>query len=154
MGAALLQKLGIETFIYGLIPKAVYNNRSVFGDDILEITDSLLSARLMALLSVLVSFLLASGYPAQARVFRTRSRRVYPSPVDAGRYTFYEADTYKDYPTNPLKFSRSGGEGGGGEDGDTESIEEKEEEKEEREVIHLRGVMDMFRGEDVAGGNY
>ena len=66
--AALLQKLSIEPFTYGLILKAVYDNGSLFDAKVLDITDDVLASKFAASLSVVASLSLALGYPTQASV--------------------------------------------------------------------------------------
>jgi large subunit ribosomal protein LP2 len=53
------------------------------------------------------------------------------------------------------KFGGGGGGGGGGAAGGGAVVEEKEEEKEEEEEAgDIGGGMDMFGGDDAAGGDY
>merc|ERR1712232_487311 len=66
--AALLQKLGIEPFTYGMILKKVYDNGSLFDAKVLDITDDVLAAKFTAALNALASVSLAIGYPTQASV--------------------------------------------------------------------------------------
>merc|ERR1712232_1104114 len=66
--AALLQKLGIEPFTYGLILKSVYDSGSLFDAKVLDITDDVLAAKFSEALSTLASVSLGLGYPTQASV--------------------------------------------------------------------------------------
>jgi len=66
--AALLQKLSIEPFSYGVILKKVYDNGSLFDAKVLEITDDVLAAQFCEAINVLASLSLAAGYPTQASV--------------------------------------------------------------------------------------
>lgn len=66
--AALLQKLGIEPFTYGLVLKSVYDNGSLFDAKVLDITDDVLAAKFSQALSMLASLSLALNIPTQASV--------------------------------------------------------------------------------------
>lgn len=66
--AALLQKLNIEPFTYGLLLKSVYDNGSLFDAKVLDITDDVLAAKFTSALNLVASLSLALGYPTQASV--------------------------------------------------------------------------------------
>merc|ERR1739838_979493 len=66
--AALLQKLNIEPFTYGLILKSVYDNGSLFDAKVLDITDDVLAGKFAQALNVVVSLSLVLGFPTQASV--------------------------------------------------------------------------------------
>jgi len=66
--AALLQKLDINPFSYGLVCKKVYDNGSCFDAKILEITDAVLAAQFGAAVKLIASFSLALNYPTAASV--------------------------------------------------------------------------------------
>lgn len=152
--AALLQKLSIEPFTYGLVLVAVYDNGSVFDAKVLDITTDVLAAKFTSAISVVASLSLALGYPTQASVphsIANAFKAVLAVTLGCDNYTFDKADIYKEYLADPSKFAGSGGGGGGGGDADAE--EEKEEEKEEEEEMDLGGGMDMFGG-DEGGGDY
>jgi len=154
--AALLQKLDIEPFSYGLVLKAVYDNGSVFDAKVLDITADVLAAKFTSALSVLASLSLALGYPTQASVPHSVAnafKAVLAITLGCEKYTFDKAETYKEYLADPSKFAGSGGGGGGG-GGDGAAEEEKEEEKEVEEEMDLGGGMDMFGGEEAGGGDY
>jgi len=151
--AALLQKLEIEPFSYGLVLKAVYDNGSVFDAKVLDITDDVLAAKFTTSLSVLASLSLALGYPTQASVPHSVAnafKAVLSITLGCEKFTFDKAEVYKAYLADPSAFAGSGGGGGGGGGGDAE--EEKVEEKEEEEEMDLGGGMDMFGGDEAAGG--
>lgn len=64
--AALLQKLDIRPFTYGLILKFVYDNGSVFDAKILDITDDDLERKFIEATRRLAAFSLALGLPTLA----------------------------------------------------------------------------------------
>jgi len=154
--AALLQKLSIDPFTYGLVLKAVYDNGSVFDAKVLDITSDVLAAKFTSAISVLASLSLALGYPTQASVphsIANAFKAVLAVTLGCEKYTFDKAEIYKEYLADPSKFAGSGGGGGGGGDAGAEE-EEKEEEKEEEASIDMGGGMDMFGGDDGGGGDY
>lgn len=135
-----------------LILKVVYDNMSVFGANILDITDDVMAAKFTAFLLVLASLLLALGYLTQVSVPYTFNAEL-SITLGCDKYTLDKADVYKEYIADPLKFSGSEG-GQGGEGGDAEAAKEKDEEKEGKESMDLGRVMDMFGGEEAAGGDH
>ncbi|KAG9142020.1 hypothetical protein Leryth_009367 [Lithospermum erythrorhizon] len=66
--SALLSKLGIKPFSYGLVVRSVYENGSVFSPEILYLTEEDLVAKFASGLSNVVSLSLAIGYPTLAAV--------------------------------------------------------------------------------------
>jgi len=153
--AALLQKLSIEPFSYGLVLKAVYDNGSVFDAKVLDITDDVLAAKFTTSLSVLASFSLALGYPTQASVPHSVAnafKAVLAITIGCENFTFEKADVYKAYLADPSAFAGSGGGGGGGADAGGDAAPAKEEEKEEEEEMDMGGGIDMFGGDDAEGG--
>lgn len=153
--AALLQKLNIQPFTYGLVLKTVYDSGSLFSAKVLDITDDVLVAQFSSALSTLAAVSLAIGIPTQASVphmVANAFKAIVSITVGLENYSFDKADIYKEYLKDPSKFACSGGGGGGG-DG-VAAVEEKEEEEEEEEA-EIGGGMDMFGGEGGEdGGDY
>merc|ERR1712003_173244 len=149
--AALLQKLGIEPFTYGLILKQVYDSGSLFDAKVLDITDEVLAAKFSEALSTLASISLAIGYPTEASVPHSivnAYKVVLAITIGLdGEYSFDKADDVKEYLKDPSKFASAGG-GGGGEAAAEEAPEEEEEEEEEADI----GGGDMFG--DAGDGDY
>jgi len=154
--AALLQKLNIEPFSYGLILKMVYDNGSLFDAKVLDITDDVLAAKFAQALGTLAALSLALGFPTQASVphsIANAFKAVVAVTIGLDKYSFEEADVYKEYLKDPSKFAGSGGGGGVG-GGGAETADAPEEEKvEEEEVDAMEGGMSMF-GEEEGGGDY
>merc|ERR1711957_169002 len=135
--AALLQKLSIEPFSYGLVLKSVYDNGSIFDAKVLDITDNVLAGMFSQALNVVASLSLVLGTPTQASVPHSIAN------------AFEKADVYKQYLADPSKFaSASGGGGGGGAAAAVEKVEEKPEEEE----MDMAGGIDMFGGEEGEAG--
>jgi len=157
--AALLQKLNISPFTYGLILKSVYDSGSLFDAKVLDITDDVLAAKFVEALATVASLSLSIGYPTQASIphsIANAFKAIVAITVGLEKYTFPKAEIYKEYLKDPSKFAAAGGGGGGaaaaGADaGAAPAVEEKEEEEEE---MDLGGGMDMFGGGDEGGGDY
>jgi large subunit ribosomal protein LP0 len=156
--AALLQKLNICPFTYGLGLKAVYDNGSVFDAKVLDITEDVLFAKFAAALSVVTSVSLALGYPTQASVphiIANAFKAIVSITIGCDNYSFDKADTYKEYLKDPSKFAVASGGGGGGAVSAASAAAPaaaKEEEKDEEEEMDLGGGMDMFGGSGGGGG--
>mmetsp|Transcript_3792 Transcript_3792/g.5470 ORF Transcript_3792/g.5470 Transcript_3792/m.5470 type:complete len:323 (-) Transcript_3792:69-1037(-) len=151
--AALLQKLGIEPFTYGLVLKSVYDAGSLFDAKVLDITNDVLAAKFSEALSALAALSLALGYPTQASVphsIANAFKVVLSVTIGLDNYSFDKADVYKEYLADPSKFAAASGGGGGGGDGEAAAAEE--EEVEEEEEADMGGGVDMFGGDD--GGDY
>ena len=62
--SALLSKLGVRPFSYGLIVQAVYENGSVFSPEVLDLTEDDLAVKFLVGLSMATSLSLEISYPA------------------------------------------------------------------------------------------
>merc|ERR1712032_1315170 len=113
--AALLQKLNIQPFTYGLVLKTVYDSGSLFSAKVLDITDDVLVAQFSSALSTLAAVSLAIGIPTQASVphmVANAFKAIVSITVGLENYSFDKADIYKEYLKDPSKFACSGGGGG------------------------------------------
>jgi len=152
--AALLQKLNIEPFTYGMVLRSVYDSGSLFDAKVLDITDDVLAAKFVAALNTISKLSLALAYPTQASVTHSVAnafKACVAVTVELEKYSFAQADIYKAYLADPSAFAGSGGGGGGGDAG--AAAEEAVEEVEEEEA-DMGGGMDMFGGGDGGGGDY
>lgn len=96
--AALLQKLGIEPFTYGLQLQQVYDNGSLFAASVLDMTEDVLAAKFSEALSVVASLSLVLGIPTQASVphsIANAFKAVLAVTVGLENYSFDKADPYK-----------------------------------------------------------
>jgi large subunit ribosomal protein LP0 len=153
--AALLQKLNIEPFTYGLVLKAVYDNGSLFSAKVLDITDEVLAAKFSEAVSKLAAVSLAMGYPTQASVphsIANAFKAVLAVTIGMENYSFEKADMYKEYLADPSKFAGSGGGGGGG-GAAAAAAEEAAPQVQEEEEAEIGGGMDIFDKEG-GGGDY
>jgi large subunit ribosomal protein LP0 len=153
--AALLQKLNIEPFSYGMVLKQVYDSGSLFDAKVLDITDDVLASQFAQALGAIAALSLTLGYPTPASVPHSivnAYKAVLAITVELENYSFDKADLVKEYLKDPSKFAGSGGGGGGGGGGAAAAEEAKVEEKEEEEEIDMGGGMDMFGGDEEGGG--
>lgn len=149
--AALLQKLSIEPFTYGMVLKSVYDAGSLFDAKVLDITDDVLAAKFCEALNIIASLSLVMGQPTEASVPHSMVnayKAVLSICINLENYSFAKCDEVKEYLKDPSKFAGSGGGGGGGGDGG--GAAEPEPEPEEEEEAPVGGG--MF-GDD-GGGDY
>jgi len=148
--AALLQKLSIEPFTYGMVLKAVYDNGSLFDAKVLDITDEVLASKFCEALNIIASLSLAMGLPTEASVPHSMVnayKAVLAITINLENYSFDKADEVKEYLKDPSKFA--GGSGRGGDGGGGGGAAEPEPEPEEEEEAPAGGG--MF-GDDAGGG--
>ena len=134
--AALLGKMKITPFEYGLVVQHIYDKGAVYPAAVLDITDEQLAAKFSAGVSNIASISLATNYPTLAAVphYIVNSYKNVLAVSIGTEYTFELAQKVKDYLANPSAFQSSGGGGGGGGGGDAPAaaaaapVEEEEEE--------------------------
>ncbi|KAG1365042.1 60S acidic ribosomal protein P0 [Cocos nucifera] len=105
--AALLAKLGIRPFSYGLVIQSVYDNGSVFSPEVLDLTEDDLVEKFAAGVSVVTSLSLALSYPtiaAAPHMFINAYKNVLAVAI-ATEYTFAQAEKVKEYLKDPSKFA-------------------------------------------------
>jgi len=96
--AALLQKLNIEPFTYGLVLKSVYDNGSLFDASVLDLTEDVLAAGFTKALNLVASLSLALGTPTQASVPHSVAnafKAVVSVVLGLENYSFEQADPFK-----------------------------------------------------------
>jgi len=150
--AALLQKLNIEPFTYGMNLKSVYDSGSLFDAKVLDITDAVLTQKFVAALNTISKLSLALNMPTAASVTHSVAnafKAILAVTVELEKYTFDKADIYKAYLADPSAFAGSGGGGGGGGGEAAAAVVEEVEEVEEAPP-----AVDMFGGGDGDGGDY
>lgn len=97
--SALLSKLGIKPFSYGLIVQSVYDNGSVFDPEVLNLTEDDLAMKFALGLSNVASISMALLYPtiaAAPHMFINTYKNVL-SVAMATEYSFPMADKVKEY---------------------------------------------------------
>lgn len=142
--AALLDKLNIRPFEYGLKISTIYDNGSTFGAEVLDIDDSVLTNLFCTAIRNVAAVSMSIGYPTTAslpHVFGNTFKDLCSIVVGLDNYSFAEAEPYKAYLADPSAFAAPSGGGGGGE---AAAVEEKGPVEEE--VDPMEGGMDMFGG--------
>ncbi|KAK1311963.1 hypothetical protein QJS10_CPA07g00028 [Acorus calamus] len=105
--AALLAKLGIRPFSYGLIVLTVYDNGSTFSPEVLDLTEEDLTERFATGVSMVTSLSLALSYPTLAaapHMFINAYKNVLAVAL-ATEYSFTQAEEVKEYLKDPSKFA-------------------------------------------------
>ncbi|GAB2299601.1 60s acidic ribosomal protein P2 [Dionaea muscipula] len=105
--AALLSKLGIRPFSYGLNILSVYDSGSVFSPEVLDLTEDDLIEKFAAGVSVVTALSLAISYPTLAAVphmFINAYKNVLAIAV-VTEYSYPQAEKVKDYLADPSKFA-------------------------------------------------
>ncbi|KAK9998400.1 hypothetical protein SO802_018003 [Lithocarpus litseifolius] len=105
--AALLAKLGIRPFSYGLVVLSVYDNGSVFDPEVLNLTEDDLIEKFATGISMVTSLSLAVSYPTLAaapHMFTNAYKNVLSVAV-ASEYSFPQAEKVKEYLKDPSKFA-------------------------------------------------
>ncbi|KAJ8647466.1 hypothetical protein MRB53_000489 [Persea americana] len=105
--AALLAKLGIRPFSYGLVVLSVYDNGSVFSPEVLDLTEDDLVDKFAAGVSMVTSLSLALSFPTLAaapHMFINAYKNVLAVAI-ATEYSFPQAEEVKEYLKDPSKFA-------------------------------------------------
>lgn len=105
--AALLQKLNIFPFSYGLEVKIVYDHGAVYDQKILDLTDADILKKFSAGVTRLAALCMGIGYPSLASVPHSVIRG-YKNVVAvslATEYTFKRTEKLKEYLKNPSAFA-------------------------------------------------
>lgn len=105
--AALLQKLNINPFSYGLEVKNVYDHGAVYDQKILDLTDADILKKFTGGVQRLTGLCLGIGYPTIASVPHSIIRG-YKNVVAvslATEYTFKRTEKLKEYLKNPAAFA-------------------------------------------------
>jgi len=114
--AALLQKLNIKPFSYGLKLRHVYDNGDVFDPAVLDIAPEDIFKKLSSAVSTLAAVCLEIGYPTRASVTHTVNN-AFKSLVALSLQTDYKfprAVEFADFLANPGNFVVAAAPSGGG----------------------------------------
>jgi len=144
--AALLQKLDIRPFTYGMIIVVVYDNGSMFSPKVLDLSEDDLCAKFLAGVQKVAAISLELNYPTLASIphsIANAFKKLVAIAVECEEFSFEKAEPYKAFLADPSAFASAAPAAGG----DAPAEEEKKEEVEEEEA-DLGGGMDMFGGED------
>ncbi|XP_050236009.1 60S acidic ribosomal protein P0-like [Mercurialis annua] len=148
--SALLSKLGIRPFSYGLIVVSVYDNGSVFTPEVLDLTEDDLVAKFASGLSMVAALSLAVSFPTLAaapHMFVNAYKNVLAIAV-ATEYSYPEAEKVKEFLKDPSKFAAllapvaAAASGSAAPAAAAAKVEEKVEPEEESEDDMVSGLFD------------
>lgn len=143
--AALLSKLSIKPFAFGLSIKSIYDNGSLFGPEVLNITSEVISAQFGEALKAVASISLQIGYPTAASIPHSIAgafNACVGIAVNLPTYTFDEADKFRAYLADPSAFAAAAPAAAAGAATAPAAAAAPAVE----EVDALEGGMDMFGG--------
>jgi large subunit ribosomal protein LP0 len=154
--AALLTKLNIKPFSYGLGIDCIFDTGSMFSVDVLDIDEAQLIQKFSSALSKVAALSLEIGYPTQASLphsIGNAFKSLVAITVNLDTYSFPKADPYKAFLADPSAFIVAAPAGGGGDAGAAApAAAAAPPPPKEEEVDALDGGMDMFGGGGAAGG--
>lgn len=139
--AALLDRLNLKPFTYGMETVAVYDNGMVFDPAVLNISDDDVLAKIRTGASYVAALGMEIGYPTKASLPHTinNALKMCVSLALDTDFTFDKADDFKAYLANPGAFAAAAGGGGGA----AAAVEEvKAEESEEESAGGAGGLFD------------
>jgi len=146
--AALLTKLNIRPFSYGLGIDCVYENGSIFPVSILDISRSDILGKFSFALNKVAALSLQIGYPTQASIphsIANAFQTVVAVAVQLEGFSFKEADSFKAFLADPSAFASAAPAQDSGAAPAAAAPAAAAKPKEE-EVDVLDGGMDMFGG--------
>jgi large subunit ribosomal protein LP0 len=152
--AALLTKLNIRPFSYGLGIDCIFDNGSQFSTAVLDIDDNQLINKFAFACSAVAALSLEIGYPTQASIphsIGNAFRSLIAITVNLDDYSFEKADSYKAFLANPSAFAGAPAAAAGGGAAEAAPAEAAVVEEEEDA---LDGGMDMFGGGGPKTGDY
>lgn len=152
--AALLQKLNIRPFSYGLSIDIVFDHGSFFSVAVLDIDEAYLTSMFSQALSKVAAISLQIGYPTQASLphsIGNAFRSLVAVTVNLENYTFKKAQPFKDFLANPAAFAVAAAPAAGAAPAAAAAAPAPVAKVEE--VDALEGGMDMFGGGG-GGGDY
>lgn len=147
--AALLQKLNIKPFSYGLVLVQVYDSGTVFEPEVLDVKDDDLFTKFFTGVSTFAAVSMGLGIPTKASLVHSindafKTLLAVAIETDA---KFARAKPFEDFLANPGAFASAAAPapaaGGGG--GAAKPVVEEKKEEEEEEV---GGAGGLFGGDD------
>lgn len=145
--AALLTKLNIRPFSYGLTIDCVFDSGTIFSVDVLDIDDAYLASKMSFALGRIAAVSMEIGYPTQASVTHTIGnafKSLVAITVNLDNYTFEKAEPYKKFLADPSAFAVAAAPAAAG--GAAPAAAAAPAAPKEEEVDALEGGMDMFGG--------
>jgi len=148
--AALLQKLKIQPFSYGMKVTKVYDSGAVYPEAVLDYDDKLLMQKFSFGLATLSAASLGLFYPTKASIVHSINNafKAILAVTLGTDYKVKQTAAFEAFLANPGAFSGGGG-GGGGDAGGSKAEEKKvEAKKEEEEEEDAGGAGGLFGGDD------
>jgi len=139
--AALLIKLDIRPFAYGIQVQSVYDDGNAYSAEVLDIDDNDVSACFFAGLMQVAALSLAVNYPTVASVphsVMNAYKKMIGVALGIDGYEWEHLKYVKEVLADPSKFASAGG-GGGGASGGGAAEEKKEAEPSEEESSAAAG---------------
>jgi len=105
-GVALLGKLDVKPFFFGITVKTVYTNGSAFAASVLDLTDDILLGHFFKASSAIAAISLELCIPTMASVrhsFVNGFKKILAVSI-ATEYTFEESKVFKEFLADPSKF--------------------------------------------------
>ena len=131
--AALLQKLNIRPFSYGMSIVTVYDNGSMFDPAVLDLTEDDLVNKFVAGLRNVAAVSLALGFPTLASIphsIANAFKSLVAVAVECESFSFKKADPFKAFLADPSAFAAAAPAAGGAAPA-AAAVEEKKAESEE-----------------------
>ncbi|RYH04926.1 50S ribosomal protein L10, partial [archaeon] len=147
--SALLSKLNIKPFSYGLKIDCVFDHGAIFSVAVLDIDAAYLSEKFYNAISKIAAISLQIGYPTQASLPHSVGnafRSLVAVTVNLDNYTFPKAEPFKAFLKDPSAFAAAAAPAAGGAGGAAPAAAAAPEKPKEEEVDALDGGMDMFGG--------
>lgn len=144
--AALLAKLGLRPFSYGLVVKSAYDNGSVLSPEVLELTEDDVALKFADALANVAAVALSLSYPSIAAapsMFINAYKNVLAFSV-ATDYTYKQAREVKEFLKDPSKFASTvvAVDKSGGQAAPAKEEAKKEEPEEESDDDLVSGLFD------------
>jgi len=152
--AALLQKLNIKPFSYGLKIDCILDSGSEFSVDVLDIDDAQIVAKFSHALKAVAAISLQVGYPTQASLphsIGNAFKSLVAIAVNLDSYSFNEAAPFKAFLADPSAFAVAAPAAAA--PAAAAPAPAAAPAKKEEVVDALDGGMDMFGGSS-GGGSY
>lgn len=147
---ALLNKINIKPFFYGVIVKSVYEDGSIYDADILDWSQDDILNMFLRSVQRLASLSLAIGYPTYAslpHILANSWRTLLAITVEID-YTFPQAQPIKDYLENPEAFAAAAAPAAAAAGAAEDKAEAAPAAKEDSEESDFAGGGGLFGDDD------
>ena len=150
--AALLQKLNIKPFSYGLVVQSVYDAGAIYPPEVLDTGDSELLAKFSAGVATFAALSFGLALPNKATLVHSVNdayKSLLAVAIAIPDAKFKRADAFIAFLANPGAFASAApaASGGGGGGGEAKQEAKKEEPKEEEKEADMGGAGGLF-GDD------